>query len=81
MYGVVRIQVILVGCYLLYGIVSALWFNKGMTSVVFPVAQCTITLVYLKSSLKHFVYCWKITEVKETVKETLQQLLFSSYSE
>ena len=52
-----------------------------MTSVVFLVAQCTIGLVYLNSSLNHFVYRWKITEIKEAVKETLHQSLFSSYSE
>ena len=32
----------------------------------------TLTLAFLNSSLNPLLYCWKITEVRQAVKETLQ---------
>ena len=67
-------QFVLVACYLPYGIVVALWAYTGLPSVVFLVAQCTITLVYLNSSLNPFIYCWKIKELRQVVKQTIRKV-------
>jgi len=67
------VQLVLVTCYLPYGIVVAMWAYTGLPSVVFLVAQCTITLVYLNSSLNPFIYCWKIKELRQIVKQTIRQ--------
>ena len=34
----------------------------------------TITLVYFNSSLNPILYCWKIKEIKESVKDTIKNL-------
>lgn len=72
------VQLVLIACYLPYGIVVALWAYTGPQSVAFLVAQCTITLVYSNSSLNPVIYCWKIKELREVVKLTVREF-FSSW--
>ena len=72
------VQLVIVVCYLPYEIVVALWAHTGLPSVVFLVAQCTITLVYLNSSLNPVIYCWKIKELRQVVKQTIGQFFFTS---
>lgn len=73
------LQFVLVACYLPYGVVVAMWAHTGLPSVVFLGAQCTITLVYLNSSLNPLIYCWKIKELRQVVKQTVREF-FSSWS-
>ena len=73
------LQFVLVACYLPYGVVVAMWAHTGLPSVVFLVAQCTITLIYLNSSLNPLIYCWKIKELRQVVKQTVREF-FSSWS-
>ena len=75
-YSALWVQVTLVICYLPYGIAVALTPQRGMPLSTYLALQFTVTLVYLNSSLNPFLYCWKITEVRQAVKETLQQLHF-----
>ena len=75
-YSALWVQVTLVICYLPYGIAVALTPQRGMPLSTYLALQFTGTLVFLNSSLNPFLYCWKITEVRKAVKETLQQLHF-----
>ena len=75
-YSVLWVQVTLVICYLPFVIAAALTPQRGMPLSTYLALQCTATLVYLNSSLNPFLYCWKITEVRQAVKETVQQLYF-----
>ena len=75
-YSALWVQVTLVICYLPYGIAVALTPQRGIPLSTYLVRGFTVTLVYLNSSLNPFLYCWKITEVRQAVKETLQQLHF-----
>ena len=75
-YSALWVQVTLVICYLPYSIVVALTPQRGMPLSTYLALQFTGTLVCLNSSLNPFLYCWKITEVRQAVKETLQQLQF-----
>ena len=77
-YNALWVQVTLVICYLPYGIVVALQPQKGMSLSVYCASQFTATLVYLNSSLNPLLYCWKIREVRQAVKETLRQLFWRS---
>ena len=70
------VQVALVICYLPYSIAVALTPQRGMPLSTYLALQFTATLVFLNSSLNPFLYCWKITEVRQAVKETLEQLHF-----
>ena len=77
-YSSLWVQVTLVVCYLPSGIVIALIQQNGPISVSLYLArQFTVTLVYLNSSLNPLLYCWKIREVRQAVKETIKQLCCS----
>ena len=73
-YSALWVQVTLVICYLPYCIAVVLTPQRGITLSNYLARGFTVTLVYLNSSLNPFLYCWKITEVRQAVKETLQQL-------
>ena len=70
------LQMTLVACYLPYGIVTPLMNNRELfSSNIFLAAQYTNALIFLNSSLNPILYCWKIKEVKEAVKDTIRQIL------
>ena len=73
-YSALWVQGTLIICYLPYGIVIALQRQRGMTLSIYRAHQFTATLVYLNSSLNPLLYCWKIREVRQAVKETLRQM-------
>ena len=73
-YSTLWVQGTLVICYLPYVTVVALQRQRGMSLSIYRAQQFTTTLVYLNSSLNPFLYCWKIREVRQAVKETLRQL-------
>ena len=72
-YSALWVQVTLVICYLPYSIAVAFRTRQGRILIsTYLAREFTATLVYLNSSLNPFVYCWKIVEVRQAVKETLQ---------
>ena len=69
------LQLTLVACYLPQGIVGALWTNRTEFSTSLYLArQCASTLVFLNSSLNPILYCWKIREVRQALKDTIRNL-------
>ena len=75
------IQVTLVVCYLPFGIAVALTPQRGMPLSSYLARNFAGTIVYLNSSLNPFLYCWKMRQVRQAVKETLRQLFcWSSWS-
>ena len=73
-YSALWVQGTLVICYLPFVIVVALTAHRGMSLSIYRAQQLTATLVHLNSSLNPLLYCWKIREVRQAVKETLRQL-------
>ncbi|CAH3169667.1 unnamed protein product [Porites lobata] len=73
-YSALWVQGTLIICYLPSGIVEALQRQKAMTLSIYLAQQFTATLVYLNSSLNPLLYCWRIREVRQAVKETLRQM-------
>ena len=69
------LQVTLVACYLPDGIAVALIANSGLSAPVALAHQYTATLVYVNSSLNPILYCWKIDEVRQAVKDIIRQIL------
>ena len=72
------VQVTLVVCYLPAAIVVALTPQRGISTSTYLNKQFTISLVFLNSSLNPLLYCWKIREVRQAVKEILRGLSCSS---
>lgn len=63
----------LVVCYLPYGVVSAMLTTSRMKSTLFfPFALCYCLLLF-NSSLNPLLYCWKIKDVRQAVKNTIRQ--------
>ena len=77
-YSALWVQVALIICYLPHFIAEIYVRQKGMNSSVYYAAQLTVTLVFLNSSLNPILYCWKIGEVREAVKNTLRQRFCAS---
>ena len=68
--SIMWVQLALVACYLPWIIVAVLDANGIKHDVAwFAVA----TLLFLNSSLNPILYCWKIREVKQAVKDTIRQ--------
>ena len=63
------VQLALVTCYVPFSIAVTL-SAKEVSCVVW---RSTETLVFLNSSLNPILYCWKIREVKQAVRDTIRQ--------
>ncbi|XP_068730521.1 histamine H2 receptor-like [Montipora capricornis] len=68
------LQVALVVCYVPYGAVGVILAASGLTPSIYLARQSTISLVFLNSSLNPVLYCWKIKEVRNSVKDTVKKL-------
>ena len=64
----------LVVCYLPFLITQALTPQRGMPLSVYLAKEFTGTVVLLNSSLNPSLYCWKIREVRQSVKDTMREL-------
>ena len=72
-FSIAWVQFALVPCYVPFGITVALT-NPNSAWSTFPLVGwfSSITLMYLNSSLNPFLYCWKIREVRQAVKDTIK---------
>ena len=70
--SVLWVQVTVVVCYLPYGIMEAVTLQEDVSLSVHLASEYTSALVYLNSSLNPLLYCWKIREVRQAVKNTLR---------
>ena len=73
------VQITLLACYLpqalLLPFVSV--FSASEVSLIIGLRYSTL-LMFLNSSLNPFLYCWKIREVRQAVKDTLTQCCLSN---
>ncbi|XP_078369747.1 melanocyte-stimulating hormone receptor-like [Oculina patagonica] len=74
------VQLTLLACYLPFGIATALQATVGYYTTSRALASAvTLSLLYVNSSLNPFLYCWKMKEVRQAVKDTIRhnwKLLF-----
>ena len=69
------LQLTLVVCYLPYLIIVAYkWSSNYLSLPVYRAWGFAVTLVLLNSSLNPILYCWKMREVRQAVKDTIRQL-------
>ena len=66
---------VLVTCYLPFVVSLNLLFNVRLSSSLCLAWIYSSTLVYLNSSLNPILYCWKIDEVRQAVKDIVKQVL------
>ena len=69
------LQVAIVICYFPYVAVVFITSAASRTSpALFLARQITLTLIFLNSLLNPILYCWKINEIRNSVKETFTKL-------
>ena len=72
------LQLTLVFCYLPHGTVGALWANDEFLLSMYLARQFASTLVFFNPSLNPILYCWKIREVRQAVKDTISGICCSA---
>ena len=75
-YSALWVQLALVFCYAPINtmtIVTALTKKYSLLLVV--TWSVATTLLYFNSTLNPFLYCWKISEVRQAVKQTIKEAL------
>ena len=76
-YSALWVQLALVVCYLPYhyGLVEiAIRQSKTYSSHQVITGGVASTVIYFNSTLNPFLYCWKISEVRQAVKQTIRQV-------
>ncbi|XP_068728671.1 beta-3 adrenergic receptor-like [Montipora capricornis] len=76
-------QLALVSCYLPGLLVSPFAYpsrelRRSQTATFHVAVESAVTLLHFDSSLNPILYCWKITEVRQAVKDALRRLFCSS---
>ena len=77
-YSALWVQGTLAICYLPFYIVAVFTPQRGMPLSIYLARNFTVSMVFLNSSLNPLLYCWKIREVRQAVKETLKRLFCRS---
>ena len=72
------IQIILVVCYLPYGIAAIFVMKAPRTQLLDLVWELVLSLFMLNSTLNPLLYCWKIKEIRQAVIDTFRR--FSCFS-
>ena len=73
------LQLTLVACCLPYCVVTALVTSGTLSAPVYQGWNYSFTLVCLNSSLNPILYCWKIKEVRQAVKDTIRQMFCNCF--
>ena len=78
-YNTLWVQLALFVCYPPYCIlVILITFSKVSPTHLAVSAELTEVFISCNSNLNPFIYCWKISEVRQAVKQTLRQALCCS---
>ncbi|XP_022806160.1 adenosine receptor A2a-like [Stylophora pistillata] len=76
-YSALSVQLVLLMCYSPFAVVEISVVTKRELSSSYLLAWViTGTVVFLNSSLNPFLYCWKISEMRQAVKQTIRQAFY-----
>ena len=70
-YSIAWVQLALLICYLPYILIG--WF--GDSTEIDILGELFVTLIYLNSSLNPALYCWRIRDVRQEVKNIIRKIL------
>ena len=75
-YSALLVQLVLLACYVPVSVVGIVMGPReaNLSHLVFALGISS-TLVNFNSTLNPFLYCWKISEVRQAVKQTIRQAL------
>ena len=70
------VQLALVVCFApIYTVETVIAHTKKYSLVLVVTRKVALILLYFYSTLNPFLYCWKISEVRQAVKRTLKEAL------
>ncbi|XP_022779790.1 melanocyte-stimulating hormone receptor-like [Stylophora pistillata] len=76
LYSALWVQLVLVVCYALYSIMAiVIDRRKTHSSHLMVIWEVAVLSVYFNSTLNPFLYCWKISEIRQAVKQTIREAL------
>ena len=80
-YSALWVELALVVCYAPCYIVGTVFiYSTKYSSLIFFTLQIATIFVYFNSTLNPFLYCWKISEVRQGMKLTIRQVLCCPWS-
>ena len=80
-YSALRAKLALIVCFApFFIVVTVIAHNKTHSSHLVILRGITVVLVYFNSTLNPFLYCWKISEVRQAMKQTIRQALCFPWS-
>ena len=75
-YSALWVQLVLVVCYVpVYTLTVVVTHTKKYSLLLVVTWSVAVILLNLNSTLNPFLYCWKISEVRQAVKQTIRQAL------
>ena len=74
------LQLTLLACYLPFVIVETFMATSELPSSLYLAWSCATTSVFLNSLLNPILYCWKLKEVRQAVKDTIREVLCKCFS-
>ena len=75
-YNALWVQLALVVCYVpLFTVKIVIFFSSKRFSNLFLIYGMPIVLMFFNSTLNPFLYCWKISELRRAVKQTIRQAI------
>ena len=75
------VELALVVCYTPCYLVGTVFiYSTKYSSHIFFTLQIATIFVYFNSTLNPFLYCWKISEVRQAMKQTIRQALCCPWS-
>ena len=78
-YSALWVQLALVVCYVPYSVVAILIASSEIySSQLIVSSRIVLVFVFFNSSLNPFLYCWKISEVRQAVIETIRFFFFAA---
>ncbi|XP_068730364.1 5-hydroxytryptamine receptor 1E-like [Montipora capricornis] len=81
LWSAVWVQLALGLCYLPYILLSTFAYRelrRRKSPEFYLAVESTVALIYFNSSLNPILYCWKMKEVRESVRNTLRKFVCSS---
>ena len=76
LYSALWVQLALVVCYApMYTVTIVIAYTKKYSLLLVVTWKVAVILLYFNSTLNPFLYCWKMSEVRQAVKQTIKEAL------
>ena len=73
-YSIAWVQLALLICYFPYILIRWLSVKPSYSTEIYILSELFVTLIYLISSLNPALYCWRIRDVKQEVKNIIRKI-------